>query len=71
MHSPLSINIGSMSYVRKSRIFTNGVQMPRYRYTVVMEQDEEGIYIATCPAIEGRYTQGDTYKEWGLYTSCR
>ena len=37
--------------------------MPKYRFTVVVEQDEEGIYIASCPAIQGCYTQGDTYQE--------
>jgi len=30
---------------------------------VVIEQDEDGIYVAHCPALEGCYTQGDTYEE--------
>lgn len=37
--------------------------MPRYQFTAVMEQDEDGVYIATCPALQGCYSQGQTYKE--------
>ena len=37
--------------------------MCRYKYTIVVEQDEDGIYIASCPALQGCYTQGDTYEE--------
>jgi len=37
--------------------------MPRYRFTVVLETDEDGVYIASCPALPGCYSQGDTYEE--------
>jgi len=37
--------------------------MTKYRFTVVVEMDEDGVYVATCPAIQGCYTQGATYKE--------
>jgi predicted RNase H-like HicB family nuclease len=37
--------------------------MKRYRYTVVVEKDEDGVYIASCPAIPGCHTQGETYEE--------
>ncbi len=37
--------------------------MPRYRFTVVVETDEDGVYIASCPALPGCYSQGDTYEE--------
>ncbi|OYD16437.1 HicB family protein [candidate division WOR-3 bacterium JGI_Cruoil_03_44_89] len=37
--------------------------MCRYKYTIVIEQDEDGIYVASCPALQGCYTQGDTYEE--------
>ena len=37
--------------------------MVRYKYTVVVERDEDGMYIASAPAIQGCYTQGETYKE--------
>lgn len=37
--------------------------MRRYHFTVVIERDEDGVYIASCPAIQGCYTQGDTYEE--------
>ena len=37
--------------------------MKRFRYTVIIEKDEEGVYIASCPALPGCHTQGDTYEE--------
>ena len=33
------------------------------RFSVVVETDEDGVYIASCPALKGCYTQGDTYEE--------
>jgi len=29
-------------------------------FTVLIEQDEEGLYVATVPEIQGCYTQGKT-----------
>ena len=37
--------------------------MAKYRFTVVIERDEDGVYIASCPALQGCYSQGDTYEE--------
>ncbi len=37
--------------------------MTQYRYQVVVEQDEDGVYVVSCPAIQGCYTQGATYEE--------
>ena len=37
--------------------------MKKYLLQVVIEQDEDGVYLAHCPALEGCYTQGDTYEE--------
>ena len=37
--------------------------MTKYRYTVIVERDEDGMYVASCPAIQGCYTQGETYEE--------
>lgn len=37
--------------------------MKRYRYTVIVEKDEDGVYVASCPALPGCHTQGDTYDE--------
>jgi len=34
-----------------------------YKFTVVIEQDEDGLYVAICPALQGCYTQGRSYKE--------
>jgi len=36
--------------------------MAVYRFTVVIERDEEG-YFVFCPELQGCYTQGATYKE--------
>lgn len=36
--------------------------MALYRFTVVIERDEEG-YFAFCPELQGCYTQGGTYEE--------
>ncbi len=43
--------------------FSNEVLMKRYRYAVVIEKDEKGVYIASCPAFTGCHTQGETYEE--------
>jgi len=36
--------------------------MKNYRFTVVIERDEDG-YFAFCPELQGCYTKGDTYEE--------
>lgn len=40
-----------------------GLIVKKYNLQVVIEQDEDGIFIAECPALQGCYTQGDTYEE--------
>jgi len=37
--------------------------MTEYRYTVLFEPAEEGGYVATCPALPGLVTEGDTLDE--------
>ena len=36
--------------------------MSHYRFSVVIEKDKEG-YFASCPELQGCYTQGDTYEQ--------
>ena len=36
--------------------------MKNYRFSVVIEKDEDG-YFAFCPNLQGCYTQGDSYEE--------
>ena len=36
--------------------------MSIYKFSVVIEKDSEG-YFASCPELQGCYTQGDTYEE--------
>jgi len=38
--------------------------MPKIlNFKVIIEQDEDGIFVADVPAIPGCYTQGKTYEE--------
>lgn len=37
--------------------------MADYKFTVVVEQDEDGFYVASVPLLQGCYTQGETYEE--------
>jgi predicted RNase H-like HicB family nuclease len=32
-------------------------------YQVIIEQDEDGFFVAECPALRACYTQGRTYEE--------
>ena len=32
-------------------------------YTVVIEQDEDGVHISSCPALQGCHSNGETYGE--------
>jgi predicted RNase H-like HicB family nuclease len=36
--------------------------MPDYKFTVVVERDEDGLYVASVPLLQGCYTQGETYE---------
>ena len=37
--------------------------MPHVTVQVLIEQDEDGKFVASCPNLEGCYTQGDTFEE--------
>ena len=37
--------------------------MKKYLLQVIIEQNEDGVYVANCPALKGCYTQGATYEE--------
>jgi len=37
--------------------------MSEYEFTVVTERDEDGRYVAICPALQGCYTEGETEEE--------
>jgi predicted RNase H-like HicB family nuclease len=37
--------------------------MSALRFQVIIEQDEDGLYIAECPALQGCYSQGETFEE--------
>ncbi len=37
--------------------------MKKYKLQVVIEQDEDGVFVAECPALQGCYAQGRTFEE--------
>ena len=37
--------------------------MTEYEFTVVIERDEDGRFLAVCPALQGCYTEGQTEAE--------
>ena len=39
------------------------MHMAQYEFTVVIEKDEDGRYLAICPALQGCYTEGETEAE--------
>jgi predicted RNase H-like HicB family nuclease len=47
-----------LAHKKKERI-----RMAAYEFTVVIEKDEDGRFVAICPALEGCYTEGETEKE--------
>ena len=37
--------------------------MKKYKFRIIVEKDEDGIYIVSCPSLKGCYTQGDTVED--------
>jgi predicted RNase H-like HicB family nuclease len=37
--------------------------MKTYKFTIVIEKDEDSRYVAVCPALQGCYAEGTTEKE--------
>jgi hypothetical protein len=37
--------------------------METYRFQVIIEPDEDGLYVADVPALQGCHTQGETFEE--------
>jgi|GEM_PF-155763 predicted RNase H-like HicB family nuclease len=37
--------------------------METYRFQVIIEQDEDGFYVADVPALKGCHSQGETFEE--------
>ena len=37
--------------------------MAKYQFAVVIEQDEDGVYISSCPALQGCHSNGETYRK--------
>jgi predicted RNase H-like HicB family nuclease len=41
----------------------NGKRPKKHELQVIVEIDEDGKYVASCPTLQGCYTQGNTYQE--------
>ena len=37
--------------------------MKKYNFTMLMEKDEDGIYVASVPALKGCHTQANSLEE--------
>lgn len=37
--------------------------MKKYQFTVLIEQDEDGVYVAKVPKLKGCHTQGKTVEQ--------
>ncbi len=37
--------------------------MRTYKFRIVIEEDEDGVYVVSCPALRGCYSQGATIEE--------
>ena len=37
--------------------------MAKYNFKVIIEKDEDGVFVAEVPSLPGCYTQGKTYEE--------
>ena len=37
--------------------------MRTYKFKIIIEQDEDGVYVVSCPALKGCYSQGSTIEE--------
>ena len=44
-------------------VYNKSVMKRDLQFKVIIEQDENGVFIASVPAIPGCHTQGDTYEE--------
>ena len=52
--------MSSISTSRRRK--TNKRKAKRFRFPVIIEKDRSG-YFAACPALQGCYTQGNSYEE--------
>ena len=41
--------------------------MKHYQFTAIVQRDEEGNYLAICPALQGCYAEGETPEEAMAY----
>jgi predicted RNase H-like HicB family nuclease len=56
-------HVGSIPTSGTISFHEGATNMKKRLLQVVVEQDEDGAYVASCLTLEGCYTQGDTYEE--------
>lgn len=39
------------------------VKTKKYQFPVIIEEDEDGFFVADCPALQGCHTQGKTLEQ--------
>ena len=39
------------------------IKTTTYQFPVIIEKDEDGIFVADCPDLQGCHTEGDTIEE--------
>ena len=44
-------------------IISGGDSVKKYNFTILIEKDEDGIYVASVPALKGCHTQAETVEE--------
>lgn len=50
-------------YELNEEAFTEATEMSNFKFRVLVEQDEDGVFVAEVPALPGCITQGATRKE--------
>lgn len=50
-------------YELNEEAFTEATEMSNFKFRVLVEQDEDGVFVAEVPALPGCITQGSTRKE--------
>ena len=53
----------SITHINLPQLFDHKKYHSRMKFTVTIQQDEDGVYIAECPSIPGCLSQGATEAE--------
>jgi len=62
-HQDLAIVVNGDPFRAARLVLYKEIVMETYRLQVIIEQDEDGLYVADVPALVGCHTQGRTFEE--------